>query len=75
MIFEVTITLEKGIDLGLMIRGGIEYGLGIYVTRVEQDSLADKAGLRVNTQRDGFQVSQLFLLLVGWRSNSVCEQF
>src|SRR5690606_2602666 len=40
----------KGIDLGLMIRGGIEYGLGIYVSHVEPNSLADKANLRVGDQ-------------------------
>lgn len=33
-----------------MIRGGIEYGLGIYVTRVDLDSLADKANLSVGDQ-------------------------
>jgi hypothetical protein len=30
-----------------MIRGGIEYGLGIYVTGVDKDSVADRAGLSV----------------------------
>lgn len=46
----MTITLEKGIDLGLMIRGGIEYGLGIYVTRVDANSLAEQANLCVGDQ-------------------------
>jgi hypothetical protein len=30
-----------------MIRGGLEYGLGIYVTGVDKDSVADRAGLLV----------------------------
>ena len=33
-----------------MIRGGIEYGLGIYVTRVDANSLAEKANLSVGDQ-------------------------
>lgn len=40
--------IEPGQSLGLMIRGGIEYGLGIYVTGVDKDSVADRAGLNVN---------------------------
>jgi hypothetical protein len=31
-----------------MIRGGVEYGLGIYVTGVDKDSVADRAGLSVS---------------------------
>lgn len=30
-----------------MIRGGMEYGLGIYITGVDKDSVADRAGLMV----------------------------
>lgn len=40
--------IEPGQSLGLMIRGGIEYGLGIYVTGVDKDSVADRAGLSVS---------------------------
>ena len=40
--------MEKGISLGLMIRGGIEYGLGVYVTGIDTNSLAEKAGLKVS---------------------------
>lgn len=47
---QVTLTLEKDVELGLVIRGGIEFGLGIYVARVQADSLADQAGLRVGDQ-------------------------
>jgi hypothetical protein len=39
--------MEKGISLGLMIRGGIEYGLGVYVTGIDANSLAEKARLKV----------------------------
>lgn len=42
------LVIEPGQSLGLMIRGGIEYGLGIYVTGVDKDSVADRAGLSVN---------------------------
>ena len=35
-------------NLGLMIRGGIEYGLGIYVTGVDEESAAFRNGLRVS---------------------------
>ncbi len=34
-------------NLGLMIRGGVEYGLGIYITGVEEDSIARRHGLKV----------------------------
>lgn len=43
----VELVIEPGQSLGLMIRGGIEYGLGIYVTGVDKDSVADLAGLNV----------------------------
>ena len=31
-----------------MIRGGVEYNLGIFVTGVDKDSVADRAGLMVS---------------------------
>ncbi|CAG9799669.1 unnamed protein product [Chironomus riparius] len=46
----VELVIEPGQSLGLMIRGGIEYGLGIYVTGVDKDSVADRAGLSVGDQ-------------------------
>ncbi|XP_069160969.1 whirlin isoform X2 [Procambarus clarkii] len=33
-----------------MIRGGVEYGLGIFITGVDEDSAAHKAGLQVGDQ-------------------------
>lgn len=40
--------IEPGQSLGLMIRGGVEYGLGIFITGVDKDSVADRAGLKVS---------------------------
>ena len=34
--------------LGLMIRGGNEFGLGIYITGVDSGSVAENAGLKVS---------------------------
>ena len=45
---KVDLSIEPGQSLGLMIRGGLEYGLGIYVTGVDKDSVADRAGLLVS---------------------------
>lgn len=33
-----------------MIRGGVEYGLGIFVTGVDKDSVADRGGLMVGDE-------------------------
>lgn len=46
----VELVIEPGQSLGLMIRGGVEYGLGIYVTGVDKDSVADRTGLSVRNQ-------------------------
>jgi hypothetical protein len=45
----IELLIEPGQSLGLMIRGGIEYGLGIFVTGVDKDSVAERAGLMVST--------------------------
>ncbi len=39
--------VEDGKELGISIRGGAEHGLGIYVSVVEEDSVADNYGLKV----------------------------
>jgi hypothetical protein len=44
----IDLLIEPGQSLGLMIRGGIEYGLGIFVTGVDKDSVAERAGLMVS---------------------------
>lgn len=43
--------IEPGQSLGLMIRGGVEYGLGIFITGVDKDSVADRAGLKVYLEK------------------------
>lgn len=43
----VELIIEPGQSLGLMIRGGIEYGLGIFVTGVDEGSVAEREELRV----------------------------
>nr|XP_054605315.1 PDZ domain-containing protein 7 [Nothobranchius furzeri] len=44
-----TITVDKSLDgkLGFSVRGGSEHGLGIFVSKVEDDSTAEEAGLQV----------------------------
>ncbi|GFT15989.1 hypothetical protein NPIL_428571 [Nephila pilipes] len=42
----IIVSVEDGLSLGLMIRGGAEYGLGIYITGVDESSAADLAGLQ-----------------------------
>uniref|UniRef100_A0A4W6C2N1 PDZ domain containing 7 n=1 Tax=Lates calcarifer TaxID=8187 RepID=A0A4W6C2N1_LATCA len=44
-----TITVDKSVDgkLGFSVRGGSEHGLSIFVSKVEDDSTAEEAGLLV----------------------------
>ena len=37
-------------NLGLLIRGGVEYGLGIFITGVDQTSVASQHGLKVPSE-------------------------
>ncbi|XP_036069657.1 whirlin-like [Oryzias melastigma] len=46
----VSLNMEEGLSLGLMIRGGAEYGLGIYITGVDPGSAADAGALKVGDQ-------------------------
>lgn len=48
----IDLLIEHGQSLGLMIRGGIEYGLGIFVTGVDKDSVAERSGLMVKPKKD-----------------------
>lgn len=41
--------IEPGQSLGLMIRGGTEYNLGIFITGIDKDSVADRSGLLVKS--------------------------
>jgi len=43
----VDLIIDTGQNLGLMIRGGAEYGLGIYITGVDRGSVAERMGLKV----------------------------
>ena len=47
---QVTLAVEKGKRLGLVIRGGAEYGLGIFISGVDRSSLSEQAGLRLGDQ-------------------------
>ncbi|XP_061460241.1 whirlin isoform X6 [Rhineura floridana] len=47
---KVNLVLSEGRSLGLMIRGGAEYALGIYITGVDKGSEAESAGLKVGDQ-------------------------
>ena len=45
--FQVILHVRNGARLGLKIRGGMEYGLGIYVSSVDRNHVAQKCGIRV----------------------------
>ncbi|KAM4877968.1 whirlin isoform 2-T2 [Thomomys bottae] len=47
---KVNLVLADGRSLGLTIRGGAEYGLGIYITGVDAGSEAESSGLKVGDQ-------------------------
>ncbi|XP_041429111.1 whirlin-like isoform X2 [Xenopus laevis] len=47
---KVNLVLGEGSSLGLLIRGGSEYSLGIYITGVDKGSEAESAGLKVGDQ-------------------------
>ena len=40
--------VASGCELGLSIRGGMEHGLGIYISQVEEGSVAEAYGLKVH---------------------------
>lgn len=44
----MNLCVKPGQKLGLMIRGGCEYGIGLYVTGVDPNSAAENAGLKVS---------------------------
>ena len=44
------ILIEKGKRLGLIIRGGTEYGLGIFISGVDKGSLSDQSGICIGDQ-------------------------
>ncbi|CAF3610261.1 unnamed protein product, partial [Rotaria sp. Silwood2] len=46
----VTVSVEKDKRLGLVIRGGAEYDLGIFISGVDKGSLSDQSGLSIGDQ-------------------------
>ena len=46
----VTLKKEESIGLGFTLRGGVEHGLGHFISAVEQSSIAWKQGLRPGDQ-------------------------
>lgn len=52
---QVNISLDDGRSLGLMIRGGAEYALGIYITGVDRGSAAEYSGLKVKYLESQFE--------------------
>lgn len=39
--------IENGQEVGISIRGGAEHGLGIYISNVEEGSVAETYGVNV----------------------------
>ena len=48
-VLQASIKLGPDDHLGLLIRGGFEFGLGIFVTGVHNNSAAEKLGLKVSS--------------------------
>ena len=44
---QVNVVVSDQRMLGLMIRGGNEFGLGIYITGIDLGSVAENSGLKV----------------------------
>ena len=44
----MSVDISSGDNLGLMIRGGAEFGIGIFITGVDHNSVAETIGLRVS---------------------------
>lgn len=60
----MSLNLDDGRSLGLMIRGGAEYGLGIYITGVDPGSAADAGALKVHHLADSANQANPLLLAV-----------
>ena len=73
--------VDNGQELGISIRGGAEHGLGVYVSFIEEGSVAEAYGLKVHNiyslphdiQLLGIDLLVCVLLLLytilGWRPN------
>ena len=47
-VLQVNVAVDRGHSLGLTVRGGRDYGLGIYISGVDPYSVAENAGLKVS---------------------------
>ncbi|XP_076436125.1 whirlin-like [Babylonia areolata] len=47
---KVNVVVDRGHTLGLRVRGGVDYGLGIYISGVDPYSVAENAGLKIGDQ-------------------------
>ena len=54
-VLQVTIMVDSGKELGISIRGGSEHGLGVYISKVEEASVAEAYGIKVGRVSDLMQ--------------------
>ena len=50
-VLQVNVAVDRGHSLGLTVRGGRDYGLGVYISGVDPYSVAENAGLKVSGLR------------------------
>ncbi|XP_061655038.1 whirlin isoform X7 [Phyllopteryx taeniolatus] len=70
---KVNLVLDDGRSLGLMIRGGAEYALGIYITGVDRGSAAECGGLKSGFYK-GMAGSQVTLSSLVNQSRAMLEE-
>ncbi|TSK72075.1 Whirlin [Bagarius yarrelli] len=70
---EVNLVLDDGRSLGLMVRGGAEYALGIYITGVDRGSAAECGGLKVLSECLWERICVIRVFVEGdWSYQNVC---
>ena len=62
--------IENGQELGISIRGGAEHGLGIYVSAVEERSVAEAYGVNVSKLAKLGRISYLYYYIRRGKLNS-----
>ncbi|XP_023687286.2 whirlin isoform X2 [Paramormyrops kingsleyae] len=70
---KVNLVMDNGRSLGLMIRGGSEYNLGIYITGVDRGSAAELGGLKPSFYK-GVASSQVTLSSLVNQSRAMLEE-
>ncbi|XP_058272455.1 whirlin isoform X2 [Hemibagrus wyckioides] len=70
---KVNLVLDDGRSLGLMIRGGAEYALGIYITGVDRGSAAECGGLKMGFYK-GVAGSQVTLSSLVNQSRAMLDE-